>query len=510
MSLTRVLTLVDLPFVSDAQPGNPSGIVPSLKATGSIGNMQYEAATAGAEGNNLTVTHQLSQFPVPSLPSAPTFNGTLRTCGTGGQFATLSAAVASANPGDRIQVLPGTINEGMAVAVNKSLEIFGTGASCIIRRDSTTEVLTVSAANVYIHDLRVWNNQLASADGGGLSSCITAPTMQQATQSGLSGIYIANCTFTFPKMGVSIDAASWVIRDCTFNSNSATPGATIRAIAPYGSTGTSFISGNTFNAPASDGLRLICISPNAAGPRGVSFVTGYTGSFVIQDNVLASNTVRAYIDTTGMFRAPGAISTLYTAGQFDLYIKGNNFGSFNYTSSPCLFYGSAGAYTGSSPINPFSFFGKLYVAGNSFGKRTTGAEKGALFFTAASTPSSGGLGSFGTGFYAASNSITAATLSGTNVSVMAVEPSLLMVRDGLIYTSAPSPLLTPTEPVGSLSVSFVGSYDTYVNIPANTSATSVATFLNANGTFASKLAATAANGSNASTTGTVTLSGGVG
>ena len=503
------LSFADLPFMQSTQQGNPSGVIPAAYASGSIGNMLYTAAASGVAGNSLSLTHQLSQFPVPSLPSAATFSGPLRTCGTGGQFATLTAAIAASSAGDRIQVLPGTVTEVAAVAISKSLEIFGTGANCIVRRDSTTQVLSITAANVYVHDLRVWNNQLASTDAAGLSSCITASTMQQATQNGLAGIYIANCTFTFPKMGVSIDAASWVVRDCTFNSNSATPGATIRALTPYGSTGSSFISGNTFNAPASQGNRMICIAPNAAGPRGATFVTGYTGDLVIQNNTLAGNTVRAYIDTTGMFRAPGAITSLYTPGQFNFYLKENNFGSFNYTSSPVLFYVSAGAYTGSSPINPWSFFGIFYAAGNSFGKSTTGTEKGALFFTAAAAPTSGGRGTFQTGFYAASNSIAVATLASPNLSALdaAYSPQELLVVDTTFYATAPK--ITPSTPAGAMSVSVSGSSAT-VSVPTNTSATSLAAFLNADVTFAANVAASASDGGNASTSGSVTLSGGAG
>lgn len=502
------LSFADLPFMQSTQQGNPSGIVPSSYAFGSISNMLYTAVMAGTAGNSINVTHQLSEFSVPALPAAPAFTGTLRTCGTGGQYATLTAAVAASSPGDRIQVLAGTITEVAAVSVSKSLEIFGTGASCIVRRDSTTSVLSITAANVYVHDIRVWNNQLASTDPGGLSACITASTMSQTVQSGLSGIYIASCVFTFPKMGVSIDAASWVVRDCTFTSNSATPASTIRALAPYGSTGSSFISGNTFNAPAGDGARMICIAPNAAGPRDATFVSGYTGDLVIKDNVLAGNTVRAYIDTTGMFRAPGAITSLYTPGQFNFYLKDNNFGSFNYTSSPVLFFASAGAYSGASPINPWSFFGILYAAGNSFGKRTTGAEKGALFFTAAAAPASGGRGSFQTGFYAASNTIATATLASPNLSALDVSysPQTLLVVDTTFYATTP---ITPSAPVGAASVSVSGN-SIVANVPNNTSATSLASSLNANGSFAALVSATASDGNSASTSGSVTLSGGAG
>lgn len=507
MSFQKIFALSDLPFMQEAQPGNPSGIVPQAAASGSLGNMLYTAVTPGVGGNLLSVTHELAQYQLPTKPSAPSFSGTVKTVGTGGDYATLSAAVASVASGARLQILPGTITEATAVNINKSLEIFGTGSNCIIRRDSTTEVLTVSAANVYIHDLRVWNNQLASTDPSGLSSCITAPTMQQATQSGLGGIYIKNCLFTFPKMGVSIDAASWVIENCTFTSNSNTPGATIRAVASYGSTGTTYISGNTFNSPTGDGTRLICVAFNAAGPRGATFVTGYTGNLVLKDSVLAGNTVRAYIDTTGMFRAPGAISSLYTAGNVNFYMEGNAFGAFNYTSSPCLFFASAGAYSGASPINPYSFFGTFYVVNNTFGKRTTGTQKGCLAFTAAATPSSGGLGSFQTAFLAGGNTIPTPNVLPASPWVNGSSVADLLGVDTTFYTVGS--VLTPSTPSGVFAVTLIGN-DATVKVPANTLASSLASSLNADGAFSALMTAAATDSNNASTTGTVTLSGGVG
>ena len=386
--------------------------------------------------------------PIPTVPAAPTFTGALLTAGTGGTYATLTAAIAAASPGDRIQILPGTITEAAAIVINKSVEIFGTGSTCIVRRDSTTQVLSITSADVYIHDIRVWNNQLASGDPSGLSSCITAATMQSGTPSGLTGIYIASCLFTLPKMGVSIDAASWVVRDCTFESNSATPGSTVRMMAPYGSTGSSFIYGNTFASPTEAG-RVICIAINSAGPRGATYTTGYTGTFVVENNTLTGSTPRAYLDTTGMFRQPGNASDPVLTGQFSFYLKGNNF-AINYTSSPALFFAPAA-------VQPLSFFANFAAVNNSFGARTTTGQKGALFFTGASTSKI--LGAPTTGFYAAGNTISPATLpDGNNVEFTTT--ARLGVIDQTIY-NLPSPLITPVAPTpgGAIVPSGLGTVD---------------------------------------------------
>jgi hypothetical protein len=112
---------------------------------------------------------------------------------------TLGAAVAASSPGDRIQVLPGTANEAALVVDDKSLEIFGTGATCIVSRSDVAPVIKITAANVFVHDLAVTNMQAPSLDGGGQSSCITAPTMVEGvSEQGLPGIYITRCRCAGP------------------------------------------------------------------------------------------------------------------------------------------------------------------------------------------------------------------------------------------------------------------------------------------------------------------------
>ena len=507
MALQRILSLSDLPFTQSAQEGNPSGIVPSLKATGSIGNMQYEAATAGAAGNNISITHQLAEFSIPQKPSAPTFSGALHTVGTGGTFATLSAALASpaVQNGHRLQLVGALITESAAVNITKQVEIFS-AVNTVVRRDSTTGVLFVMSQNVYIHDFTITNNQLASADGGGQSSCITAGTMTRTAYDGFTGVYIKNMTFNHPKVGVSISGTGWVVTDCTFNVNAAsqTAGTTIRHVFLAGTAGNCFVENNTINTTL-DASRSIGIYLEVVNDGQIpAYATGYKGALVIKNNTIVKNgsvgAPRAYLDATGFYRQPGLASTNGNLNEFSLYIVNNNFGT-DYASSPCVFFGRTG-------VLPFAFFNTLLVQNNSFGKRTTGSEKGALFFTSASGLASNSMGTFGGTFYASNNTITAATLASPNFSIMAVEPTLLMVRDNTFY-AAPSPLLTPAEPVGSFSVQVVGDAVT-VNVPPNNPATTLASSLNANGSFAALVAATAANGSNASTTGSTTLSGGVG
>ena len=507
MSLTRVLTLIDLPFVNDAQEGNPSGILPTLPATGSIGNMQYEAATPGAAGNLITIAHQLAQFQLPPMPSPASYAGTLHTVGSGGTFATLTEALASVSVvnGDRLQLIGASITEPGQVTVDKIVEIFSE-VNTVVQRNGLTAVLRVTSGDVYIHDFTITNNQQANLDGGGQSCCINSDNMSRTAYDGTPNLYIANMVFNHPKVGVFVSGEAWVITNCTFNVNAAsqTAGTTIRSIFLYGTVGDCFIHGNTINTTL-DASRSIGIFFDSRNDGiAPAYASGYKGAVIIQDNTIVKNGAtgapRAYIDATGFYRQSGPAASNGNLGEFSLYVEGNNFGT-DYASSPCVFFGRTG-------VLPFAFFDVLLVQNNSFGKRTTGSEKGALFFTSASGLASRSMGTFGGHFYASNNTITAATLASPNFSIMDVAPSLLMVRDNTYY-DAPSPLLTPEEPIGSFGV-IVADLNVLISVPPSYPAETLEANLNADVLFSNLVVATAADNNPASTTGTIMLSGGVG
>lgn len=141
---------------------------------------------------------------------------------------------------------------------------------------------------------------------------------------------------------------------------------------------------------------------------------------------------------SGMFRQAGALSSLGSNGQFSMYIANNNF-AVPYASSPMLFYVAA-TYSGTSPITPFAFFNVLYAEGNTFGQRTSGSQKGSLYFTTSAT---GTLGSFGYGLVAQSNILPTPAPTAPNVDASII-PNLLVI-DTTYYT-VPSPLITPVVP----------------------------------------------------------------
>lgn len=255
-------------------------------------------------------------------------------------------------------------------------------------------------------------------------------------------------------------------------------------------------------APSLAGASVASLTPLVL-PSVAPAALGFCAGMVISDNVISStgSPPRAYIDTTGMYRQPGNLNTLGSNGQFSLYIFSNDF-SINYTSSPCLFYAAAGAYTpavnkvqvrgqlkrlgtASSATLPlllllppslavfksrlvrppltalvrvvpcaqaFGFFDVLAAWDNKFGLRTgASSQKGGLFFTSGNS-SATILGTFATGFYANNNVFVPGSVpigaTYTNASRL---PGLLVVEgataDGFgIGEAPPQPPLTPAAP----------------------------------------------------------------
>jgi hypothetical protein len=430
-------TLFEIATALDAGPALYSTI--SATESALAANISARALSGGARALS-GGARTLSGPVVPAMPSPPTStfsSGALITCGSGGTHPNLTAAVAAASPGDRIQILPGTITETALVTVNKSLEIFGTGSTCIVQRNVMGAVIQITAADVYVHDFQVINGQTASADGGGQSCCINADTMSRAAYGGVSGIYIANMTFKMPKVGVFISGTNYVLRDSNFamNAASATAGSTIRAIFTYGSEGSSFISANTITTTV-DNTRTVGIYINTR-QDGIApvYETGYKGDFTVKGNAIVSGggAPRAYVDATSMFHQSGPQATVPPTGQFSMYLVDNNF-ALNHQSSPVIIF-ARGAGVG-GPVVPLSFFNYLYVEGNSFGARNAStSQKGAIFFTGSTGAS---MGAFVGGLFGSNNTIAAMTLLDPNSGIM-MDGSLLMVRENL---NAPSTLLT--------------------------------------------------------------------
>jgi hypothetical protein len=146
-----------------------------------------------------------------------------------------------------------------------------------------------------------------------------------------------------------------------------------------------------------------------------------------------------------MFRQPGNLNTLGNNGEFNMYLYGNSF-AVNYTSSPCLFFASATYSPAVTKVQAFGFFNVLAVRDNTFGARTTGRQKGGMFFDSAGAAGAE-FGSFATGFFAQNNvfSTPGVAIDATYTAASRL-PGLLVVDATSFSTPPPQPPLTPAAP----------------------------------------------------------------
>ena len=380
----------------------------------------------------------------PLIPVVPEFaivleTSTLRTCGPSDDLTTI---ISQCSNGDMIEV-SGSISLAAPVTINKSIRIIGSSSNpCTITGNSTGSLLTVACPDVKFSGFTIINTRQASTDASGLTGCINADTMSRSATGGLSGITISNMKFYHPKVAVFISGTNWVIRDCEFSPNalSQTAGTTLRCISVYGSEGNSFIHNNKFTTTIDDGRMIPIYLVTRSDGIPPAWESGYKGSLSIKGNAFTTRgnvgevgygLSRAYIDATSIFHQSGPATTAPPACQFSLYIQDNDF-SRNHTSSPCVIFGR----TGSSGIDPLSFFNNMVVRGNSFGSRDNStSQKGAIFFTSTTTMSTRNIGQVANGVFIANNIIAPTTLPETVSSIMADGSSLFVID--LVYFDSP-------------------------------------------------------------------------
>jgi hypothetical protein len=378
------------------------------------------------------------EAPTTPAPPAP-FVGVVRA--VPGAFATVALAIAAAAPGDVIEIAAGsTITEAGTVMIDKSLEIRGVNrATSVVEGPAALTAallqVAVGVTDVYIHTLTVRNNQLPSADGGGQSACIAVPTQRAATPSGSVGVYIDNCDIVHPKIGISIDADGWVIRDCAFVCNVAASATTVRPISNYGTANNCFIADCTFTCTTDVTPRTAMINIFGVGPRDVSFFTGQSGALVIR-NCVQVGTCRGYIEQN-YWKQPGDALDPVVAGGFSLYIEGCTFGA--YSSFPVSFFNTVGA-----AIDPLDFYDRLWLSNNTTGARTSGDQKGFVGFDGDGGPGRD-IGAPASGLYAPVANVIGSDLPSATYDDGSTVDDLLGVKTSIF--AVPAPLLAPTDAV---------------------------------------------------------------
>jgi hypothetical protein len=520
MALQRVLTLNDLPFTQSAQEGNPSGTIPSSAASGSIGNMQYAAATAGAAGNSISITHQLAEFAIPTEPVTPTFSGTVRTVTS---EATFNSALEAAADGDILEIPANTtvtftgqktINKSICLrgqnrSTSRITSSFNVPANQALIMISGTKLGGAQNNNVYVHTLTI-----TSSNNVQDHAVLSASTLSTAFNNGSSGIRFENLTLFTTEICISVAANAWVIKGCEFNYTPAGGAADTARHVYVGNIGVmGWVENCVFNCtteatPRTIGMLLTTFDYEFA-PATKS--GGFSGDLVLKGNSQGTGNLRQWF-VMESFKANGLNSAPMVQNGFSLWAVNN---SHNNTSG-----GSFNLYEGSGTKAPLNFFNTMYFAGNNCGESTS-TDKGIIAVDGLGSLRSAGAP---THFYVPVSSVNTGTaittaLSGTYVqgctntvggnTVSPVQGNLLAINSTFYNSPSPASRLSVEAAAGTFAVNVVGNAVT-VSVAPSTPATSLASSLNANGSFSALVAATAANASNASTTGSVTLSGGAG
>jgi len=385
----------------------------------------------------VTIVADQVTLEAPATPAAPApFVGTVRA--VPGTYATVAAAIAAAVAGDIIEVAAASlITEAGTVNIDKSLEIRG-----VDRATSVVEgpaVLTAALFNiltgvngVYIHTLTIRNNQTPATDGGGLSSCISAPTQRAATPLGSTGLYIADCNIVHPKQGIAIDANGWVIRDCAFTCVVAAAATTVRSIVDYGTANTCFIDTCTFTCTADVTPRTQMMNIYSTGPRDISFFTGQSGALIVR-NCVQVGTCRGYIEQN-YWKQPGDSADPVTPGGFSLYVEGCTFGAWS--AFPVSFFNTVGA-----GIDPLDFYSVLWLSDSVTGSRTAGDQKGFVAFDGDGGPGRS-IGTLASGLYTPVANVLGSALPSAAYFNGSMVDDLLGVKTSIFDLSIP--LISPS------------------------------------------------------------------
>ncbi|HBL99004.1 TPA: hypothetical protein DDZ86_05175 [Candidatus Dependentiae bacterium] len=254
-----------------------------------------------------------------TLPADATITGmtvasngnTWLVASVGGDFATLSAALASPSVvnGDTILIAPETFTIASQINVSKSVTIRGCGTGATIQTAGTAvdpvRVLNITVGNVVIKNLTVKQRKTTNT---------SIECSIQVNAPGATGIVIDGITTVETmEFGIIMSAAEWSIENCELNYVGPT-GNTNRLIAVSGNNGNSRIVNNRFtpSTDAAPGRTIFCLLTGGAT---------YSGSILMDGNVqLGTGALRQFMlqeDFTGPL------------GGFELYISNNQYLDYN-------------------------------------------------------------------------------------------------------------------------------------------------------------------------------------
>lgn len=309
----------------------------------------------GAEGKIYVAKdyNKLYRWSVVTLPESYDF-----TVGTGGNFATLQDALASASVqnGHKIKILNGTYSVGSAINITKQVKLYGESKAGVIFQTAATSgdpvyMFNVSTDNVLfknmtIKHLKTSNTSVEAAinvSGGGYP------------QTRVAGFIMDSVRIEHMEFGIVIRGEAWKISNCEIAYTGPT-NSTRRAIGVYGVKGNCFVLNTVLENNASTGnLRGITLTSTT----GTNPNETHEGKLMVE-NMTQVGTLHQFISMD---------SFQGTAGGFDLLVKNN---TVNETSAFVSLYGVS--------ANFGDLFGQIALSGNSLSNNHDGlgGGKGAI------------------------------------------------------------------------------------------------------------------------------------
>jgi len=128
---------------------------------------------------------------------SPVYAATITTCPDQcGGYSNVQAAINEASPGDTVELEPGVYRE--SIVLNKSITLVGSGDDTTLLGSGPSPVITVTADDVEIRDLRV-------------GYCLFGVRAAEVSGLALSGLGFVNCS-----VGVVLESCTWVeVESCT-------------------------------------------------------------------------------------------------------------------------------------------------------------------------------------------------------------------------------------------------------------------------------------------------------
>ena len=128
---------------------------------------------------------------------SPVYAATITTCPDQcGGYSNVQAAINEASPGDTVELEPGVYRE--SIVLNKSISLVGSGDDTTLLGSGPSPVITVTADDVEIRDLRV-------------GYCLFGVRAAEVSGLALSGLGFVNCS-----VGVVLESCTWVeVESCT-------------------------------------------------------------------------------------------------------------------------------------------------------------------------------------------------------------------------------------------------------------------------------------------------------